>query len=174
MRKFSLPCYFYLLLHNSLMQENWFHVLIIKKITKFLTLLIFFFKRSSLESKGHIQVCLRIRPFTPLERENGSQVGHLFSLKILICLVFVFFFGGVVFPLSWALLDLFMPALLVSFEQDCVSLEDSTNIVLKPPQRFLNRLSEKTSGPMFQKFTFSQVNVEIFFKSSNVFKLFLV
>ncbi|KAF4787836.1 hypothetical protein TURU_166944 [Turdus rufiventris] len=41
--------------------------------------------------------------------------------------------------------------------QDCVSLEDSTNIVLKPPQRFLNRLSEKTSGPMFQKFTFSQV-----------------
>ncbi|XP_032922701.1 kinesin-like protein KIF20B [Catharus ustulatus] len=70
-------------------------------------------QRSSLESKGHIQVCLRIRPFTSLERENGSQ--------------------------------------------DCVSLEDSTNIVLKPPQHFLNRLSEKTSGPTLQKFTFSQV-----------------
>ncbi|KAI1236342.1 Kinesin-like protein KIF20B [Lamprotornis superbus] len=64
-------------------------------------------------SQGHIQVCLRIRPFTSLERENGSQ--------------------------------------------DCVSLEDSTNIVLKPPQHFLSRLSEKTSGPMLQKFTFSQV-----------------
>ncbi|KAL2302974.1 hypothetical protein Nmel_010428, partial [Mimus melanotis] len=70
-------------------------------------------QRSSLDSKGHIQVCLRIRPFTSLERENGSQ--------------------------------------------DCVSLEDSTNIVLKPPQHFLSRLSEKTSGPMLQKFTFSQV-----------------
>ncbi|CAN8216296.1 unnamed protein product [Coccothraustes coccothraustes] len=70
-------------------------------------------QRSSLESKGHIQVCLRIRPFTSLERENGSQ--------------------------------------------DCVSLEDSTNIVLKPPQHYLSRLSEKASGPMLQKFTFSQV-----------------
>ncbi|XP_056350273.1 kinesin-like protein KIF20B isoform X2 [Oenanthe melanoleuca] len=70
-------------------------------------------QRSSLESKGHIEVCLRIRPFTSLERENGSQ--------------------------------------------DCVSLEDSTNIVLKPPQHLLNRLSEKTSGPMLQRFTFSQV-----------------
>ncbi|XP_066179959.1 kinesin-like protein KIF20B [Sylvia atricapilla] len=70
-------------------------------------------QRSSLESKGHIQVCLRIRPFTSLEQENGSE--------------------------------------------DCVSLEDSTNIVLKPPQHYLSRLSEKTSGPMLQKFTFSQV-----------------
>ncbi|XP_041271200.1 kinesin-like protein KIF20B isoform X2 [Onychostruthus taczanowskii] len=70
-------------------------------------------QRSSLESKGHIQVCLRVRPFTSLERENGSQ--------------------------------------------DCVSLEDSTNIVLKPPQHYLSRLSEKTSGPTLQKFTFSQV-----------------
>uniref|UniRef100_A0A8C3QKV4 Kinesin family member 20B n=1 Tax=Cyanoderma ruficeps TaxID=181631 RepID=A0A8C3QKV4_9PASS len=70
-------------------------------------------QRNSLESKGHIQVCLRIRPFTSLERENGSQ--------------------------------------------DCVSLEDSANIVLKPPQHYLSRLSEKTSGPMLQKFTFSQV-----------------
>ncbi|NWU43759.1 KI20B protein, partial [Hylia prasina] len=65
------------------------------------------------QSKGHIQVCLRIRPFTSLERENGSQ--------------------------------------------DCFSLEDSTNIVLKLPQQYLSRLSEKTSGPMLQKFTFSQV-----------------
>ncbi|NWY64172.1 KI20B protein, partial [Erithacus rubecula] len=65
------------------------------------------------QSKEHIQVCLRIRPFTSLERENGLQ--------------------------------------------DCVSLEDSTNIILKPPQHFLNRLSEKTSGPMLQRFTFSQV-----------------
>ncbi|NWT93001.1 KI20B protein, partial [Urocynchramus pylzowi] len=65
------------------------------------------------QSKGHIQVCLRVRPFTSLERENGSQ--------------------------------------------DCVSLEDSTNIVLKPPQHYLSRLSEKTSGAMLQKFTFSQV-----------------
>ncbi|XP_071419334.1 kinesin-like protein KIF20B isoform X2 [Pithys albifrons albifrons] len=70
-------------------------------------------QRSSLDSKGHIQVCLRIRPFTSLERENGSQ--------------------------------------------DCVSLEDSTNIILKPPQHYLNRLSEKTAGQMMQKFTFSQV-----------------
>ncbi|NXO16441.1 KI20B protein, partial [Oriolus oriolus] len=65
------------------------------------------------QSKGHIQVCLRIRPFTSLEKENGSQ--------------------------------------------DCVSLEDSTNIVLKPPQHYLSRLSEKTAGQMLQKFTFSQV-----------------
>ncbi|NXH26675.1 KI20B protein, partial [Myiagra hebetior] len=65
------------------------------------------------QSKGHIQVCLRIRPFTSLERENGSQ--------------------------------------------ECVSLEDSTNIVLKPPQHYLSRLSEKTAGQMLQKFTFSRV-----------------
>ncbi|NWR86888.1 KI20B protein, partial [Furnarius figulus] len=70
-------------------------------------------QRSSLDSKGHIQVCLRIRPFTSLERENGSQ--------------------------------------------DCVSIEDSTNIILKPPHHYLNRLSEKTAGQMIQKFTFSQV-----------------
>ncbi|NWT82751.1 KI20B protein, partial [Lanius ludovicianus] len=65
------------------------------------------------QSKGHIQVCLRVRPFTSLERENGSQ--------------------------------------------DCVSLEDSTNIILKAPQHYLSRLSEKTAGQMLQKFTFSQV-----------------
>ncbi|KFP70322.1 Kinesin-like KIF20B [Acanthisitta chloris] len=62
------------------------------------------------QSKGHIQVCLRIRPLTPLERENGSQ--------------------------------------------DWISLEDSTDIILKPPQSYLSRLSEKTAG---QKFTFSRV-----------------
>ncbi|NXF03769.1 KI20B protein, partial [Smithornis capensis] len=70
-------------------------------------------QRSSLDSKGHIQVCLRIRPFTSLERESESQ--------------------------------------------DCVSLEDSTNIILKPPHHYLNRLSEKAAGQMIQKFTFSRV-----------------
>ncbi|XP_010132581.1 PREDICTED: kinesin-like protein KIF20B [Buceros rhinoceros silvestris] len=68
---------------------------------------------SGLESKGHIQVCLRVRPFTSLERENEFQ--------------------------------------------DCVSLEDSTSIVLKAPKNSLSRLSEKTAGQMIQKFTFSQV-----------------
>ncbi|NXM36673.1 KI20B protein, partial [Oxyruncus cristatus] len=68
---------------------------------------------SSLDSKGHIQVCLRIRPFTSLERENETQ--------------------------------------------DFVSLEDSTNIILKPPHHYLNRLSEKAAGQMIQKFTFSRV-----------------
>ncbi|NWJ03845.1 KI20B protein, partial [Crypturellus undulatus] len=65
------------------------------------------------QSKGHIQVCLRVRPFTSLEKENESQ--------------------------------------------DCVSLEDSTSIVLKPPKNSLNRLSEKTAGQLIQKFTFSRV-----------------
>ncbi|NXV29607.1 KI20B protein, partial [Rissa tridactyla] len=63
--------------------------------------------------KGHIQVCLRVRPFTPLERENELQ--------------------------------------------GCVSLEDSTSIILKAPKTSLSRLSEKTAGQMMQKFTFSQV-----------------
>ncbi|KAM6306154.1 kinesin-like protein KIF20B [Aegotheles albertisi] len=70
-------------------------------------------QRSSLESKGHIQVCLRIRPFTSSEKENESQ--------------------------------------------GCVSIEDSTSIILKPPKNSLSRLSEKTAGQMKQKFTFSQV-----------------
>ncbi|XP_010220350.1 PREDICTED: kinesin-like protein KIF20B [Tinamus guttatus] len=70
-------------------------------------------QRSSLESKGHIQVCLRVRPFTSLEKENEYQ--------------------------------------------DCVSLEDSTSIVLKPPKNSLSRLSEKTAGQLIQKFTFSRV-----------------
>ncbi|XP_030342416.1 kinesin-like protein KIF20B isoform X3 [Strigops habroptila] len=70
-------------------------------------------QRSSLESKGHIQVCLRIRPFTALERENEFQ--------------------------------------------DCVSLEDSASIILKPPKNSLSRLSEKNAGQMIQKFTFSRV-----------------
>uniref|UniRef100_A0A663LYV1 Kinesin family member 20B n=1 Tax=Athene cunicularia TaxID=194338 RepID=A0A663LYV1_ATHCN len=38
--------------------------------------------------------------------------------------------------------------------QSCISVEDSTSIILKPPQNSLSRLSEKTAG---QKFTFSQV-----------------
>ncbi|XP_074713536.1 uncharacterized protein LOC141938559 [Strix uralensis] len=67
-------------------------------------------QRNVLEPKGHIQVCLRIRPFTSLERENELQ--------------------------------------------SCVSIEDSTSVILKPPQYSLSRLSEKTVG---QKFTFSQV-----------------
>ncbi|KAM9285323.1 kinesin-like protein KIF20B [Morus bassanus] len=72
-------------------------------------------QRSSLESlyKGHIQVFLRIRPPTSLERENELQ--------------------------------------------DCISLEDSTSIILKPAQNSLGRLSEKTAGQMIQKFTFSRV-----------------
>ncbi|XP_030900519.2 kinesin-like protein KIF20B [Melopsittacus undulatus] len=70
-------------------------------------------QRSSLESKGHIQVCLRIRPFTSLERENEFQ--------------------------------------------DCVSLEDSTSIILKAPKNCLSRLSEKNAGQTIQKFTFSKV-----------------
>ncbi|KAK4820847.1 hypothetical protein QYF61_007852 [Mycteria americana] len=41
--------------------------------------------------------------------------------------------------------------------QDCVSLEDSTSIILKPPKNSLGRLSEKTAGQMIQKFTFSRV-----------------
>ncbi|NXG32298.1 KI20B protein, partial [Dromaius novaehollandiae] len=65
------------------------------------------------QSKGHIQVCLRIRPFTSLEKENEFQ--------------------------------------------DCISLEDSTSIILKPPKNSLSRLSEKTAGQLIQKFTFSQV-----------------
>ncbi|XP_029887200.1 kinesin-like protein KIF20B [Aquila chrysaetos chrysaetos] len=70
-------------------------------------------QRSSLESKGHIQVCLRIRPLTSLERENELQ--------------------------------------------ECILLEDSTSIILKPPKNSLSRLSEKTAGQMIQKFTFSRV-----------------
>ncbi|XP_069720441.1 kinesin-like protein KIF20B [Phaenicophaeus curvirostris] len=68
---------------------------------------------SSLESKGHVQVYLRIRPFTSLERESEMQ--------------------------------------------ECVSIEDSTSIILKPPKNSFSRLSEKTAGQMMQKFTFSQV-----------------
>lgn len=66
-----------------------------------------------MEPRGHIQVCLRIKPFTALERANGSQ--------------------------------------------GCVSLEDSTSIILKPPKSSLSRLSEKTAGQTMAKFTFSRV-----------------
>ncbi|NXX84580.1 KI20B protein, partial [Urocolius indicus] len=65
------------------------------------------------QSKGHIQVCLRIRPFTSLEKENEDQ--------------------------------------------DCISIQDSTSILLRPPKVCLSRLSEKTAGQMIQKFTFSRV-----------------
>ncbi|NXL87199.1 KI20B protein, partial [Alectura lathami] len=65
------------------------------------------------QSKGHIQVWLRIRPFTAMEKENESQ--------------------------------------------DCVALEDSTSIILKPPKNSLSRLSDKTAGQLMQKFTFSRV-----------------
>ncbi|XP_051475180.1 kinesin-like protein KIF20B isoform X2 [Apus apus] len=68
---------------------------------------------SSLEYKGHIQVCLRIKPHTSSESEYELQ--------------------------------------------DCISLEDSKSIILKPPQNSLGRLSERTAGQMMQKFTFSQV-----------------
>ncbi|XP_021254331.1 kinesin-like protein KIF20B isoform X2 [Numida meleagris] len=70
-------------------------------------------RRSSLEPRGHIQVCLRVKPFTALERENESQ--------------------------------------------GCISLEDSTSVILKPPKSSLSQLSEKTAGQMMQKFTFSRV-----------------
>uniref|UniRef100_A0A8C2U642 Kinesin motor domain-containing protein n=1 Tax=Coturnix japonica TaxID=93934 RepID=A0A8C2U642_COTJA len=69
--------------------------------------------RSSLEPRGHIQVCLRIKPFTARERANGSQ--------------------------------------------GCVSLEDSTSIILKSPKSSLGRMSDKTLGQTTQKFTFSRV-----------------
>uniref|UniRef100_A0A674K971 Kinesin family member 20B n=1 Tax=Terrapene triunguis TaxID=2587831 RepID=A0A674K971_9SAUR len=71
-------------------------------------------QRNSLDSKEHIQVCLRIRPFTATEKENESQ--------------------------------------------DCVSIQDSTSIILKGPKNsMICRLSEKNVGQMVQKFTFSQV-----------------
>uniref|UniRef100_A0A8C0J0P2 Kinesin family member 20B n=1 Tax=Chelonoidis abingdonii TaxID=106734 RepID=A0A8C0J0P2_CHEAB len=71
-------------------------------------------QRNSLDSKEHIQVCLRVRPFTATEKENESQ--------------------------------------------DCVSIQDSTSIILKGPKNsMICRLSEKNVGQMVQKFTFSRV-----------------
>ncbi|XP_048803164.1 kinesin-like protein KIF20B [Lagopus muta] len=70
-------------------------------------------RRSSLEPRGHIQVCLRIKPFTALERANGSQ--------------------------------------------GCVSLEDSTSVILKPPKSSWSRPTDKTAGQAIQKFSFSRV-----------------
>uniref|UniRef100_A0A8C3TMS3 Kinesin family member 20B n=1 Tax=Chelydra serpentina TaxID=8475 RepID=A0A8C3TMS3_CHESE len=70
--------------------------------------------RNSLDSKEHIQVCLRIRPFTASEKENESQ--------------------------------------------DCVSIQDSTSIILKGPKNsMICRQSEKNIGQMVQRFTFSRV-----------------
>uniref|UniRef100_A0A8C3TEU5 Kinesin family member 20B n=1 Tax=Chelydra serpentina TaxID=8475 RepID=A0A8C3TEU5_CHESE len=71
-------------------------------------------QRNSLDSKEHIQVCLRIRPFTASEKENESQ--------------------------------------------DCVSIQDSTSIILKGPKNsMICRQSEKNIGQMVQRFTFSRV-----------------
>uniref|UniRef100_A0A8D0G490 Kinesin family member 20B n=1 Tax=Sphenodon punctatus TaxID=8508 RepID=A0A8D0G490_SPHPU len=70
--------------------------------------------RSSLASKEHIQVFVRVRPFMPSEKESDSQ--------------------------------------------DCVSIQDSTSIILKGSKSsMICRLSEKTAGQMVQKFCFSQV-----------------
>uniref|UniRef100_A0A8C8AER4 Kinesin family member 20B n=1 Tax=Otus sunia TaxID=257818 RepID=A0A8C8AER4_9STRI len=55
--------------------------------------------------------------------------------------VFVWFFFSSKLSLSYSF-------------HSCVSIEDSTSVILKPPQNSLSRLSEKTAG---QKFTFSQV-----------------
>ncbi|MBZ3876092.1 Kinesin-like protein KIF20B [Sciurus carolinensis] len=66
-----------------------------------------------LESKGNLQVCLRIRPFTQSEKEHESE--------------------------------------------GCVHVLDSQTILLKDPQSILGRLSEKSSGQMAQKFSFSKV-----------------
>lgn len=68
---------------------------------------------NSLESKGNLQVCLRIRPFTQSEKEHESE--------------------------------------------GCVHVLDSQTILLKDPQSILGRLSEKSSGQMAQKFSFSKV-----------------
>ncbi|XP_039080672.1 kinesin-like protein KIF20B isoform X3 [Hyaena hyaena] len=68
---------------------------------------------NSLGSKDYLQVCLRIRPFTPSEKEHESE--------------------------------------------GCVYVLDSQTILLKDPQSVVGRLSEKSSGQMAQKFSFSKV-----------------
>ncbi|KAM9701538.1 kinesin-like protein KIF20B isoform 7-T7 [Dama dama] len=68
---------------------------------------------NSSESKDYLQVCLRVRPFTQLEKEHESE--------------------------------------------GCVYILDSQTVVLKEPQCTLGRLSEKSSGQMAQKFSFSKV-----------------
>ncbi|XP_072481116.1 kinesin-like protein KIF20B isoform X2 [Notamacropus eugenii] len=66
-----------------------------------------------LQSNDHLQVCLRIRPFTPSEKENESQ--------------------------------------------GCIYVQDSNTILLKDLQSLAGRLSEKSSGQIAQKFSFSKV-----------------
>ncbi|XP_035124340.1 kinesin-like protein KIF20B isoform X4 [Callithrix jacchus] len=68
---------------------------------------------NSFESKDYLHVCLRVRPFTPSEKEHESE--------------------------------------------GCVHILDSQTVVLKEPQNILGRLSEKSSGQMAQKFSFSKV-----------------
>ncbi|XP_019357657.1 PREDICTED: kinesin-like protein KIF20B [Gavialis gangeticus] len=69
---------------------------------------------NSFECKEHVQVCLRIRPFTSSEKEQEFQ--------------------------------------------ECVSIQDSTSVILKAPKNSMAcRLSEKNMGQMMQKFMFSHV-----------------
>ncbi|XP_059585940.1 kinesin-like protein KIF20B isoform X2 [Alligator mississippiensis] len=69
---------------------------------------------NSFECKEHVQVCLRIRPFTSSEKEREFQ--------------------------------------------ECVSIQDSTSVILKAPKNSMAcRLSEKNMGQMTQKFMFSHV-----------------
>ncbi|XP_019411698.1 PREDICTED: kinesin-like protein KIF20B isoform X1 [Crocodylus porosus] len=69
---------------------------------------------NSFECKEHVQVYLRIRPFTSSEKEQEFQ--------------------------------------------ECVSIQDSTSVILKAPKNSMAcRLSEKNMGQMLQKFMFSHV-----------------
>ncbi|XP_031246011.1 kinesin-like protein KIF20B isoform X2 [Mastomys coucha] len=68
---------------------------------------------NSLGSKNYLQVCLRIRPFTQLEKEHEAE--------------------------------------------GCIQVLDSQTVLLKDPQSILGHLSEKSSGQMAQKFSFSRV-----------------
>ncbi|XP_052568952.1 kinesin-like protein KIF20B isoform X2 [Peromyscus californicus insignis] len=68
---------------------------------------------NNLGSKNYLQVCLRIRPFTQLEKEHEAE--------------------------------------------GCVQVLDSQTVLLKDPQSILGQLSEKSSGQIAQKFSFSKV-----------------
>ncbi|KAM9617630.1 kinesin-like protein KIF20B isoform 3-T3 [Trichechus inunguis] len=68
---------------------------------------------NSLESKDYLQVCLRIRPLTQLEKEHESE--------------------------------------------GCVFILDSQTVLLKDPQSIIGQSTEKSSGQMAQKFSFSKV-----------------
>ncbi|KAM4636935.1 kinesin-like protein KIF20B [Discoglossus pictus] len=72
-------------------------------------------QKASSETKEHMCVYLRVRPFTTTELEQNES-------------------------------------------QDCVSIQDSSSVLVKAPQSSLtSRLSEKGNGPVVQKFTFTQV-----------------